>query len=572
MRVLFIERNLRNEKLGIMYLSASLKANGHHADLIQIDKEDIDQKIASYQPDYIAFSITSGEHIAALKTAHDIKQRYHIPNIFGGPHCTFFPEIASDPVTDYVIQGQGEQAILDVVEGRVSKGLHKADMTKSLDSFPFPDRDIFYQYAEFRDNPIKNVITSRSCPYRCAYCYNHSQIELTKIDHETKEWFNRRSVDNVIEEINEIQANYRLEKIIFIDDSFIQSKKWLIEFLDKYSEKVSLPWLCSLRANCFNEDLAKKMYDAKLEMINYAIESADPHVQQHILNRGNIKNSDILRAIRLFGQFGVRARMQNMIGLPLKNTLEDALNTLQFNLHFKVTDAWCSIFQPYPRTALGKYCLEHGYVSEDNVDACHESFFDKSILDIDNKNEIFSLQKLWYFIVEGDIPLDLVQILIRGEISDALADELQELRYACSRKKLYGIQSPQTEDKVRFSREPPINNSSRSSEPNDSSLQTQVNKALEPLDLPLEFSHLIAKIHFKPEQIDQLIRYNRGEKIFPDPIYTLNNDTGELLNPAESIYLRGVDDAEKMDIENITPVKFMAGMDKTRDSLISQQL
>ena len=34
-RILFIEHNLRNEKLGIMYLSAALKKKGHHADLIQ---------------------------------------------------------------------------------------------------------------------------------------------------------------------------------------------------------------------------------------------------------------------------------------------------------------------------------------------------------------------------------------------------------------------------------------------------------------------------------------------------------------------------------------------------------
>lgn len=68
-RVLFVERNLRNEKLGIMYLSAALKARGHHADLIQTDKEDLDDRLGDYRPDFVAFSITTGEHIFALSVA-----------------------------------------------------------------------------------------------------------------------------------------------------------------------------------------------------------------------------------------------------------------------------------------------------------------------------------------------------------------------------------------------------------------------------------------------------------------------------------------------------------------------
>lgn len=560
MRVLFIERNLRNEKLGIMYLSASLKSHGHHADLIQIDKEDIDLKIQEYKPDFIAFSITSGEHVFALKVARDIKQRYGIPNIFGGPHCTFFPEIAKEPGVDFVVQGQGEAAILDVVEGRIKPGLHKSDMAQMLDSFQFPDREIFYQYSEFRDNPIKNVITSRACPYRCAYCYNHSQIELTKMDGETKQWFNRRTVDNVIEEIKGIRENYKLEKIIFIDDSFIQSKKWLVEFLDKYADQVNLPWLCSLRANCFDEQIAENMHKANLEMINYAIESADPHVQQHLLQRGNIKNRDVLRAISLFDQFGVRARMQNMIGMPLLNPLEDALNTLQFNTHHKVTDSWCSIFQPYPRTALGQYCLEHGYVSEEMVDECHESFFDKSILNIDHRDEIYALQKMWYFIIEGDIPLDLAQTLIKGNLSEALADDLQELRYACSREKLYGLRNPVM---------------SATGQPGDERAQSNqvklLREALKSTQVPAKFIQLVEQIPFAEQQIDELRRYIAGEQVNPTPIYTIDDETGELKDQKTSIYLRGCKDAKKMDINEISPVKFMAGMDSVRDELLSAQ-
>jgi len=124
-RVLFVERNLRNEKLGIMYLSAALKARGHHAELIQTDKADLDERISEYRPDFVAFSITTGEHVFALQVARRVKEAYGIPNIFGGPHCTYFPEIGFEPVVDFVVQGQGERAIVDVVEGRAKPGFIK---------------------------------------------------------------------------------------------------------------------------------------------------------------------------------------------------------------------------------------------------------------------------------------------------------------------------------------------------------------------------------------------------------------------------------------------------------------
>ena len=47
-RVLFIERNVRNEKLGIMYLAASLKAAECGLDYLTIDQDDTGGTIRKY--------------------------------------------------------------------------------------------------------------------------------------------------------------------------------------------------------------------------------------------------------------------------------------------------------------------------------------------------------------------------------------------------------------------------------------------------------------------------------------------------------------------------------------------
>ncbi len=566
-RVLFLERNLRNEKLGVMYLAGALKQRGHHANLIQTDKEDIHARIREYRPDFVAFSITTGEHVYALQMARDIKQRYGTPNIFGGPHCTFFPEIGFDTDVDFVVQGQGERAIIDIVEGRVAAGFHKSEMAVHLDDLPNPDRDIFYQYEQFRDNPMKNVITSRACPYKCSYCFNHSQLALSRIDNETKRWFDRRDVSTVTAEINRLRDKYGVEKVLFLDDSFIQSTSWLDAFLTGYTRDVRLPWLCSLRVNCLDEPLARRMFESGLEMVNYAIESADPDVQQRLLHRGHISNGDVIQAIKLFDQYGVRARMQNMIGLPLSNPLEDALNTLQFNMRHRVTDAWCSIFQAYPRTALGQYCLDHNYISADQLRHCSESFFDESRLDIDNRRELYALQKLWYFAIDSNLPLDLIQILIRGAFTAETGDLLQQLRFRCSRKKLYGIDDADAQLSINLQSRERWKTLGVQDAANPADAAPLVRAALADTTVPDRFIEILAGVDLDDGTTKKLRSYVNGERAFAEPIYTINDNTGELINTDESIYIRGTMDPDAQDIRLMSEAHFMRGMAEVRIDL-----
>lgn len=556
-RILFVEHNLRNEKLGIMYLLAALKNRGHHADIVKIDEEDIHHKILDFRPDFVAFSVTTGEHITALKIAKEIKERYQIQNIFGGPHCTFFPEFCKTVDIDFMVAGQGERAIVDIVESRSKPGFVMGELAPDITKLPFPDREIFYQYDEFCNNPMKNIITSRACPYKCSYCFNHSYLSLTKMEDQSKKWFLRRSVDDVISEINDIRNKYPLEKLLFIDDNFISDRNWVDEFVEKYTQHVNLPWMCSMRVNTLDEDLAERLKNSGLVMVNYALESADPEVQQKLLNRGNINNGDIIRAISMFNRYGVRARMQNMIGLPLLNPLEDALNTLQFNMNHRVTDFWCSIFQTYPRTALGKYCVDHDFITEEELGYSANSFFDESRLNINNKKEIYALQKLWYFVIKGKIPLDLVQILIRGDFTPSIGSELQELRFSCSRKELYGL-------KEAAPKKP--NNLICSRDITDQTISL-IEESLKNLNLPDLFHEILAKVAFKPAELIDLAKYIRGEQVYPKPLYTINDKTGALLNPEVSIFNRGTVDPAASDIRNMPEEHFMNDITAIRRTL-----
>lgn len=436
-KILFVEKKSRFEKLGIMYLSAMLKKNGHRTDMIQMELEDVDKKMTSYKPDFVCYSIGTGEHSFALKVNDDLKKKYQFKSIFGGPHCTFFPEMAKEKNVDFLIRGQGETAILDIINGREKNKIVLKPLIDDVNEIPFPDRELFYKYAEFRDNPMKNVMVNRDCPYSCSFCFNHLWREMYK--NESRKLFQIRTVDNVINEIKQIRENYPLKTVHFLDDNFIPSGEWMDEFCEKYKKEINLPFCCSMTANFASEKMIKRLKDAGLEMVKFALESANYSVRKNILNKPHVKDEDVKMAMGVFKKYNIKTRIFNMIGLPIENSLEDALNTLKFNQEVQPTESWVSIFQPYPKLKLTQYCLDNGFIKKDIIGKSLDDYFSGTQLNILDGDKIDRLQKWWHFIITHNIPRPVVDILISMPISKEQSQKLQDMRFEYSKKELYGI-------------------------------------------------------------------------------------------------------------------------------------
>ena len=102
-----------------------------------------------------------------------------------------------------------------------------------------------------------------------------------------------------------------------------------------------------------------------------------------------------------------------MLCLP-GETLDMAMETVALNAKIKVDCPWASIVQPYPRTQLGEYVVEHGFVgTEFDPTNMSASFFKGSVFDLPDKREIENLQKLFYAAVKWRIPTSLVRRLVR---------------------------------------------------------------------------------------------------------------------------------------------------------------
>lgn len=432
MNVLFIEKKLRTDKLGIMYISAVLKQEGHHVYLIQDDVESSEEYLSKNSIDVICWSMMSCDSTWMLNKNKSLKKKFKFISIIGGPHPTFFPEEGiNDPNVDYVIIGSGECVINKILNNEITTKSIRGNIP-DINKLPFPDRSIQYRYDEFGKARAKRFMGGRYCYYSCKYCFN-SQFKKIYSD-QIKSLWNRHNVELLMKELDDVKCEYGLEHAIFNDDDIAANKSWLIEFCQEIKKR-NIGWSCLISASSVDFNILKLMKNSGCEFISLAIESANKETQK-FLNRKFLTTEDVEQAVKWAISLGLKVRLLNIIGLPVKDPLEDAFETLRFNQKINPTESIISIFQPYRGTELWEYCIKEGLITENTI--CG-TFFENTSLNIQNSNKINSLYHWWPYAVRYNMPIDLVKILIDINISPDIQDKLQKYKWEWGSRNFFKI-------------------------------------------------------------------------------------------------------------------------------------
>lgn len=388
MKCLFVYKTASldiTDPMGIMCLLSAVKAGGHEADLLLTNLEkNFFRAVEEYRPEVIGFSVTSGAESYYLGLIRELRARgLKFLSVMGGPHPTFFPEIVEQPEVDVICRGEGDVALVELLN-RLQAGQDYSDvknlwvkrngvvtqnpmrpLIQNLDELPFPDRSSFLKYYAYKHSSVKHFLASRGCPYDCTYCFNHKLKKMVKDEAGEGRYCRMRSVENVIREVEEVRAKYPLKVVYFHDDLFIMNRGWLREFAELYPKRIGLPMICYVRANMVNEEVADCLKKCNCITIAMGIESGNESIRRTVLKR-NMTNEQIIRAADLFHERGISIMTQNMVGLP-EETIDAAYETISLNIRVKPSYAWVSIFQPYPRTELHRYCIDKGYLDPSHV-------------------------------------------------------------------------------------------------------------------------------------------------------------------------------------------------------------
>lgn len=414
MHILFIAEELYNEHLGIMSLSSALKKAGHSVDIAEAMYDKVRIKLKNNNFTILAYSAYSFAIPHYLNLNRKIKESFKVFSIFGGPHATMFPEIIEEDGVDGICIGEGEYALLNLVNS-LSKSKPIANIAnlwikqnsqifyspamsfiKDLDSLPFADRSLFPHSFP------THIMTSRGCPYKCSFCLESSQ-------------FRRRSVDNVIQELKEIRIKTRLKFIYFTDATFNSSHAWLKEFSEKYRKEIRLPFFCSIRADLVTPESAGYLKDAGCFSVTMAIESANDYLRNEILKKG-ISKEQIISAAKIIKKYKIRLRTSNMLGIPF-GSLDDDLETLRLNIKCHSDYARGYIFSLFKNTDLYNLLAKESKAKYLVLNSKGYDVLRDSNNSHNEMHKIENLQKIFGVVVEFPFLLPLVPFLIKLPLS-----------------------------------------------------------------------------------------------------------------------------------------------------------
>src|SRR5512136_2849091 len=217
--------------LGLLYVAAYAEKEGHQVvvrDLaVRKNKEDIVFK--AY--DIVGISTDTTRYRQALQLAKRAKVS-GCTVVMGGPHPGYVDkEILSTKRVDFIVRGEGEVTFSELLvalqkndgEFRSIQGISffsnsqiirtaPRPFTENLDSLPLPARHLIqmddYRKTKLGDQEITPLITSRGCPYQCAFCAS---------SHFFGKRVRTRSVDSVLNELEEIYHRYHFNAVAFVD-------------------------------------------------------------------------------------------------------------------------------------------------------------------------------------------------------------------------------------------------------------------------------------------------------------------------------------------------------------------
>jgi len=384
--------------LGLMYLASNVrkqfqdKVTVHIQTLVskpnqnEIEQIRVQSLLAKYEPNIVgirSLSIGKDSLQNVVKTVADWKQDCFI--VAGGPCATDEPEfVLQGGLVDCVVIGEGEITFNELVKSLINQTSFKnidgiayleekrivktkpRNFISDLDSLPYPDYSLIdleafsNQYLTFASKIYQrhaNILTTRGCPYRCAYCHNIAG----KI-------FRRRSPQCVFSEISFLHDKYGITDFQIIDDIFnldLKRAKEICDLIIDSSMNLTFSFPNGVRGDRMDEELIDKLTAAGTKFISYAIETGSPRLQRLIKKNLNLKK--IFTAIEQTAKNGIATRGFFMLGFP-SETEEEAIQTIEFAKSSSLTGATFFTVVYFPGTGIYQLAKSMGHFQNESYD------------------------------------------------------------------------------------------------------------------------------------------------------------------------------------------------------------
>ena len=378
--VQYLERVLGHAPpLGLLSLAAYARSNLPRISIAIVDaaanslsvSQTVD-RIVRLEPDVVGFTITTMVVDSVQEIASQIKAV--LPNVklvAGGPHISGLGQHCLYQLCDFdvAVVGEGEQTFvelikafetgrtLDDIAGIVFRDAHgRVRTTKArayfddLDKLPLPAWDLLEGFPHaYRTNiffspggPAATLITSRGCPFHCAFCdqstFGHS--------------YRITSAEYVYRAVKQLQDRYKVRYIVFCDDTFTIDRRRILEVC-RLLQTLPRPikWSCDANVMTIDNQMLVEMKRAGCWSISYGLESGSPRLLASLNKKITLeKASDVICNTN---SAGIYAKGLFILGTP-EESLDTVRETQDFISSIPLSTINVSKFTPYPGSELYK--------------------------------------------------------------------------------------------------------------------------------------------------------------------------------------------------------------------------
>ena len=431
---------------GALYIGTYLQNKGYEVKILNLDIERMDndkalEKIKEYGPDVVGFSaIVSSSYKFVKSLSWKIKTSCpEIIMLMGGQLSYAAKVTLQNTPIDLVVIGEGENTILKLYEylqknnsredvfgkaykekngewvcenqnlswlGQIKGIAYKekngeviytdqVDQVKNLDDLSIPnyelidmDKYLWTGQDRFRGFPIKDkrffephrkdktaftIMTGRGCQAKCSFCTRGVR------------GLRKHSPEYILDSMDFLIKKYNVGYFTFGDESFISSKRWVLDFLKKLKERNFdvLFYILGARVEHIDRELLWALKDAGCFMIEYGYETGSQRMLDTIEKRTTIAEN--YRTQIMTEEAGLATVPAFIINLP-GETSETISETIQFIKSMKLDEAKFTVkyAQAQPGSPLYEYAQLKGLIEDEDeylsrIDDVHPSYLREAI-------------------------------------------------------------------------------------------------------------------------------------------------------------------------------------------------
>ncbi len=367
---------------GLCYLAGYLRERDFDVSIIdgealRFSCQETINAVLKEKPDLVGLSCKTLWVTNANKIAMGIKEKnQNITVVAGGHHVTSLPKQSLEEFKgfDSIVVGEGEITLLEYIktlnengnlssvnglaygDGNEIKVNPRREETLDISKLHKPAFDLLPELAKHYNPSLANVkslpafplITSRGCPFQCAFCDRNVFGNTTRIP----------SAEYTFSIIEEIYYKYGIRNLLFDDDNIMVKKDILYKLMEMIREsKMKLTFTCQARVNSIDEDALKMLKDSGCWQLMFGIESGSQKMLQ-AMKKGT-KLHQVKSAIALSRKVGIKTFGMFIIGYP-GETLDTLQETEAFIKSLKIDDIACFLFTPLPGSDIYNEIEKYG--------------------------------------------------------------------------------------------------------------------------------------------------------------------------------------------------------------------